>query len=334
MLMRGLRRTFFAAVLACGAGACEVVAGIEDLQLTAGEGGAATVDGASDGAGDTSADATMGDSAGGADAHVQGDASLDASRDAPAEGGVDAIADSAAGIDGAEASLTYVQEVLLDQPVAYWRFGEASGTTAYDSSGHGNDGTYEGTVTLGTLGAIANDPNTAATFDGMTGFMNAGNVFEFAGAGACSFEAWVDPVIDDSFHEVLSRSDGQGGSTSGYLMYIEPDSDPAMMDFAIYSGGEGNIAESNTTIDGGAYTHVVGVYDGSNVYIYANGVLLMQHATSLTIPTTVNPFVVAAQSGGMTDWFHGAIDEVAVYGAVLPASRILVHYRVGIGLPP
>jgi len=52
--------------------------------------------------------------------------------------------------------------------------------------------------------------------------MSAGNLFEFAGTAPCSFEAWVDPVLDGYYHNVLSRSDGQGGSTMGYLMYLEP----------------------------------------------------------------------------------------------------------------
>jgi hypothetical protein len=117
-------------------------------------------------------------------------------------------------------------------------------------------------------------------------------------------------------------------------MYIEPTSSPAMMDFAIYLGGTSNIAESSTAIDGGVYTHLVGVYDGSNIYLYGNGAVLQQVTTSYALPATVDPFTVAAQSGGTTAWFHGSIDEVAVYGTALPASRILVHYRVGVGLPP
>ena len=322
--MRGPRRTVLGLALACVAGGCQLVAGLENLQLTGG------ADASADATGDvgTGSDTTASDSPNGADA-VPGDGQVDA----PIDASVDAPADSPPGVDAAEAGLTYAQEVLLDQPLAFWRFDEASGTTAFDSSGHGNDGTYMDGVTLGAAGSIVNDPDTAASFDG-TGFMTAGDVFEFMGMTPCSFEAWVSPILDGNYHEVLSRSDGQGNASSGYLMYIEPVTPGPMMDFAIYSQGTPQIAESDSNIDGGAYTQLVGVYDGSNVYVYANGALLKTASASLAIPATTNPFVVGAQAGGTISFFRGSIDDVSVYGAALSPARILVHYRVGMGLPP
>ena len=47
------------------------------------------------------------------------------------------------------APATYASTVLADSPVAYWRLGEASGSSAADSSGNGNGGSYAGGVTLG-----------------------------------------------------------------------------------------------------------------------------------------------------------------------------------------
>jgi len=91
--------------------------------------------------------------------------------------------------------------VLADTPIAYWRLDESAGMIARDSSGHGNDGTYIGGVHPGTAGAIANDPDTAATFDGATGYMDGGNRFAFAQFSDTSgvFEATL-------FSEVLSAS--------------------------------------------------------------------------------------------------------------------------------
>src|SRR5437588_12014150 len=52
--------------------------------------------------------------------------------------------------------------------VSYWRLGESSGTTACDSYG-ANAGTYQGGFTLGRVGAIAGDPDTAVELDGAGG---------------------------------------------------------------------------------------------------------------------------------------------------------------------
>jgi hypothetical protein len=69
--------------------------------------------------------------------------------------------------DTAVQLLGYVQQVIADGAVAYWRLGETSGTTAVDSVG-GKNGTISGGVTLNQPGALA-DGNKAMLFDGATG---------------------------------------------------------------------------------------------------------------------------------------------------------------------
>src|SRR2546423_12540295 len=54
--------------------------------------------------------------------------------------------------------------------VSYWRLGDTSGTSACDSWGS-NAGTYTGGYTLGSVGAIAGEANTAATFNGSHGYV-------------------------------------------------------------------------------------------------------------------------------------------------------------------
>ena len=62
---------------------------------------------------------------------------------------------------------TYASAVLGDTPAGFWRFGEPSGTRLLDSSPSANNGTYLKGVALGQPGAIAFDPDSAATFDGV-----------------------------------------------------------------------------------------------------------------------------------------------------------------------
>lgn len=50
--------------------------------------------------------------------------------------------------------------------------------------------------------------------------------------------------------------------------------------------------------------------------------------TSLPAPIAVgNKDVYLGSSDGSYDWLHGLIDELAVYGTALPASRIRAHYE-------
>jgi predicted acyltransferase (DUF342 family) len=55
-------------------------------------------------------------------------------------------------------------------PEAYWRLGEASGTTAYDETGNGHNGTYVGPVDLGVEG-VTEDGDTAMEVHGNAAWM-------------------------------------------------------------------------------------------------------------------------------------------------------------------
>src|SRR5207245_2214784 len=63
------------------------------------------------------------------------------------------------------ASSAYSTAVLSDQPGAYWRLGETSGSTAADASGKGHTGWLLG-VSGGATGALVGDADTAFWFGG------------------------------------------------------------------------------------------------------------------------------------------------------------------------
>jgi hypothetical protein len=90
----------------------------------------------------------------------------------------------------------YAAAVRADHPVAYYQLGEAPGATvAADSSGNGNNGTYELNPVLGVSGLINNPAATAVDFVG------AGNVtipnaadLNFVNA-PFTIEAWVNGTL-------------------------------------------------------------------------------------------------------------------------------------------
>ncbi|HEX3241160.1 MAG TPA: PQQ-dependent sugar dehydrogenase, partial [Solirubrobacterales bacterium] len=68
------------------------------------------------------------------------------------------------------AGATSYSDAVLSTPglISYWRLGEGSGPTFTDSAGS-SPATAAGGVTFGVPGAVAEDPNPAARFDGLTG---------------------------------------------------------------------------------------------------------------------------------------------------------------------
>ena len=237
-------------------------------------------------------------------------------------------ADSEAG----SAARGYAAQVLVDAPVAYWRFDEVSGTTARDSSGHGNDATYQGGVQLGVPGAIAGDADTAASFDGVTGFVTAGNLFEFPAQAPFSIEAWVSTQPASTYAGVASRNDAVGGPPSeGYILFVAPTS--GHMGFQRLDGASVSTAVSSAGVSAAAPTHVVGTFDGLELVVYADGEAQGTQTASFAIAGAVSAFVVGAEAGGSGNYFAGTLDEVAVYDHALTADRVRAHYLEGRGSP-
>jgi hypothetical protein len=252
----------------------------------------------------------------------------DAGRDVepPAETGVDAGGDVLSGPP-------YVLAVLADDPVAYWRLGESGGTSAADESGHGNDATYVGGVTLGVPGAIAGDPDTAAGFDGSSAFVDAGDRFVFGGTQPFSLEAWVSPASVGSYTGVAGRNDATAGPPSeGYLLFVGPND--GALGFQRIDASNLTTVSTTGTPAAGTWAHVVATFDGVDMSVYFNGELQGTQTGSFTIAGAMSDFVVGAEAGGTGNFFSGSIDEPAVYDHALTADRVKAHYLVGRGQAP
>jgi hypothetical protein len=238
--------------------------------------------------------------------------------------------------DGAETgTVAYFTEVAMDSPQAYWRLDEPTGsTTAHDASGNGHDGAYMGGITLGAAGAIANDQDKAASFDGATGYVDVPSAFAFAGKVAFSLEAWVKPaMITDGFHAWMSKNDSSGPPSEGYLAYMDPSG--GIFTFQRVDSGTKITTTGNMDATVGTWAHVVVTYDPmAGTIVYVDGQAGPTQTNDVSLAGAMADFTIGAQNAGATAWWNGVIDEVAVYDYALSAARILVHYDVGTGKAP
>src|SRR5262249_20602336 len=113
----------------------------------------------------------------------------------------------------------YQTEVLADTPLAYWRLGDTSGTTATDASGNGRHGTYQNSPTLNQTGALVGDANGSVLLNGSTQYVSVADVAAF-GTAAVSAEGWVfltAPVAGPS--PVLNRRTSPG-NVGGFTLEL------------------------------------------------------------------------------------------------------------------
>jgi hypothetical protein len=282
-----------------------------------------------------------GDDAGG---HARGDAGHDAGidaghtrdappSDAPVSRDGTRPADAVAGKDAtSDAGSLYRAAVLASGPLAYWRMGEAPmAMSAFDETGHGHTGTYAA-CTLGQPGAIQDDPNTAAGFNGLTSYVDVGNAFGFPDNQTFTVEAWIKPTLyDTSYHPIFVRETEDAAGLEGYGLVIAEMNGVGLERFV--SGGR-DTALVTTLPQAGVYTYFVGTYDGTNLVVYINGTVSATTADSRVAVSTLNEAYIGGYDSttSFTGPFDGTIDEVAVYDTALSRNQILTHYLAAMGI--
>ena len=222
----------------------------------------------------------------------------------------------------------YSSKVLATAPshlLAYWKLDELSGTTAYDSSGNGYDGSYEGP----TLNATSlPDGSPAPSFDGIDDFVNvysAGFASAFNGSVGTVL-LWVKAAAvslwtDGSRHTLIRfRADNNN------LVYIVK-SAINYFQAEIHSGGVTQYAGSdppNTTdwlpcvftwseAADELQFYVAGVPVGSAVSGLGTWVGALNAAST----------VIGAVTTSGTDPWAGSIARVAYWDTVLSAAEIM-----------
>lgn len=216
---------------------------------------------------------------------------------------------------------TYREEVLADAPVGYWRLGEASGTVAKDSSGNGRDGTYVGGVTLGAAGAVG-DGNTAARFDGITGYVDLGDVAALKPAQV-TVEVWYRSTDTDGMLVACPPT------PYGYDIWVTVGSGLPRFEFDGALAAVTSIT-GPTSVSDGLWHHIVGTYDGAFARLYVDGVQVNSQAyNGGALEYAVGAVRINDRVGDVAYRVDGPIDEVAIYPTALSAARIAAHYAAG-----
>jgi hypothetical protein len=214
---------------------------------------------------------------------------------------------------------TYASSVLADSPLAYYRLGEPSGTTATDAGSAAQNATYVNTPTLGVANSSIGDGNTAVTFNGSNQYANAGNNAVFDLTGPMTIEAWINPAAVGANQRFLAKDGayGFGIHTTGKLK------------FTTFGIKDYISVTAPTLTASGTWRHVAAVFDSAqDVTFFMDGVQYDTIAGTTNPNVSVNPLIVGARSVSL-EFFNGTGDEVALYPSALSAARILAHFNAG-----
>src|SRR5262249_20141890 len=182
-------------------------------------------------------------------------------------------------------------------------------------------------------GAIVDDPDTAAAFDGSSAYVDIDGAigFPFNYANNFTLEAWVTNPGQTFVPagRILSNGvPGVNGYGFGILLPTNPDH-PDSLRFTTY--GIKDYDSDVVVPNDGNYHHVVVTMDLFNSANFSLDGVLMQ---TIAGPSPANSSLLNLQIGrnpmSNIEYYNGNLDEVAVYQTVLSDDQIANHYNIGV----
>jgi len=225
----------------------------------------------------------------------------------------------------------YKTYVTADTPLSYWRLGERdqSNPDAADSAGT-RTGSYIGGPVLGYQGALGHDTDTAIYLDGST---QAVSVLDGPQFNSVPFtvEAWFKSPGDSHSYTYQiwhSGKDPAGSGSTGVQLLLTNGQVKAIVD----DGSKMiTITSAASTYADGNWHYVALTRTGPSASLYLdNAAAVTGTQTSLGDVDKPNSLAYIGVQANSSQWFKGAIDEVAIYGSALSSTRIGVHYSNGL----
>lgn len=203
--------------------------------------------------------------------------------------------------------------------VGHWKLDETSGTTANDSSLRNNDGTYTNGVTIGATGPPATGQNSAE-FDGANDYVAVPNEILYDSVGPVAVAAWfkVDQ-FNTSWQPIVTK-----GATGWRLTRYNSTNTLSFANDGLSPG----IVVGTTDFNDGQWHHAAGVYDGSSLRLYIDGVLDASVSVTGTPTANNNDLRIGSIDGGTPAYWDGWLSDVRFYYRPLSTQELASFYGV------
>jgi hypothetical protein len=212
--------------------------------------------------------------------------------------------------------LGYRGNVMLDNPVAYYRLGETGGTVMVDETSNTHNGTYFATKTAAS-GLLTGDTDGGSN---QTSFVGNPAWMDLLAPGGLTLECLVRPNSAQSNRGIFTRYD----SAHLFLLWMNVSGQIAVR-FYNNLGASVDLAWATAPTPGQTY-HVAASYVSGQARLYINGTQVAS-STALTGPmaTSGTQSLEIGTYQNNTFSFDGTRDEFAVYSGELSAIRIAAH---------
>jgi len=160
-------------------------------------------------------------------------------------------------------------------------------------------------------------------FDGnvSNGYVDCGNDPTLNITGSITVEAWIN--IDGTTFKDWRRIVEKDWATSYFLGSGDGTNDFSISFCMDPDASTANVLQTGSNvIDPHVWNHVAGVWDGTNLYIYVNGILEASMPWSNTVDGSTNVTEIARHFGAGSHHFRGNMDEVRIWNVARTAAQL------------
>jgi len=197
--------------------------------------------------------------------------------------------------------------------IGWWKLDEGSGTTATDSSGYGNDASFEGAPVWMDEGKFG----TALKFNGSSDYLAAPDSESLDINGdQLSIAAWINGEDWPAANHVV-RKIADTGTGSIYMIRVQPDTVRVYIHTSI---GE-SLIQGTKVLPTNEWNHIAVTYDAAVAHVYVNGEVDV--STDVTGELIQSDNELRIGRGEPAGYFMGMIDDVRLYNHGLTESELL-----------
>jgi len=193
---------------------------------------------------------------------------------------------------------------------------------ANDESGNDLHGTVNGALL--TTDRFGN-ANSAYSFDGISDFINVPDDNSLDFTNQLSISVWVYlndyTFYNDNDERVIIGKQRAVGGTGIIFTGLTYSATQLKSTFGVGNGTEGTGAYSDDTLSLQHWHNLVGVYNGTQVQLYKDGVLIKTESTTVTLLNSTQPLCIGKE-GDINRNFKGKIDDVRIYNRALDSTEI------------
>ncbi|MBX4187081.1 MAG: hypothetical protein KW802_02370 [Candidatus Doudnabacteria bacterium] len=205
-------------------------------------------------------------------------------------------------------------------PSIYYPLDETSGTVAADLGGNG----YNGNLVNGPAWFASGKINGALNLDNVNDYVSIPFDPVSAEGSQITVNAWVKPsTITDAGGAIVAK---ERSGFSQWKLRIDGRSGNNAKNNLSFSVGSVTATSDNEVMADLGWHMVTGVYDGSHVYVYMDGVNVDSTANPLTGPIPNYPHNICIGTTGSTctesNFFGGLVDDVKIFNRALSSAEV------------